>query len=86
MVKKKDKYDIICFFHLHILFPVQISEWFTADFLNHHRIYAIKEEEPFLLRVFTRNHESTNRGIRKKGGRKVSLEIKHMSSVEYVIH
>ncbi|ROT70634.1 hypothetical protein C7M84_011077 [Penaeus vannamei] len=53
--------------------PSKISEWFTADFLNHHRIYAIKEEEPFLLRVFTRNHESTNRGIRKKGGRKVML-------------
>ncbi|XP_042213980.1 uncharacterized protein LOC121860720 isoform X2 [Homarus americanus] len=53
--------------------PSKIAEWFTAEFLNLHRVYAIKEEEPFLLRVFTRNHESTNRGIRKKGGRKVML-------------
>ncbi|XP_045605674.2 uncharacterized protein [Procambarus clarkii] len=53
--------------------PSKITEWFTAEFLNLHRVYAIKEEEPFLLRVFTRNHESTNRGIRKKGGRKVML-------------
>lgn len=66
--------------------PIQISEWFTADFLNHHRIYAIKEEEPFLLRVFTRNHESTNRGIRKKGGRKVINEIHHMNSKEFAIY
>lgn len=53
--------------------PSKITEWFTAEFLNLHRVYAIKEEEPFLLRIFTRNHESTNRGIRKKGGRKVML-------------
>ncbi|KAK7069310.1 hypothetical protein SK128_012750 [Halocaridina rubra] len=53
--------------------PCKIVEWFTPDFLNLHGVYAIKEEEPFLLRVFTRNHESTNRGIRKKGGRKVML-------------
>ncbi|XP_066964337.1 uncharacterized protein [Macrobrachium rosenbergii] len=50
--------------------PSKIAEWFTPEFLNLHGVYAIKEEEPFLLRVFTRNHESTNRGIRKKGGRK----------------
>ncbi|XP_071524771.1 uncharacterized protein [Panulirus ornatus] len=53
--------------------PSKIAEWFTTEFLNLHRVYAIKEEEPFLLRIFTRNHESTNRGIRKKGGRKVML-------------
>ncbi|XP_068238571.1 uncharacterized protein [Palaemon carinicauda] len=53
--------------------PSKIAEWFTPEFLNLHGVYAIKEEEPFLLRVFTRNHESTNRGIRKKGGRKVML-------------
>ncbi|KAK3855638.1 hypothetical protein Pcinc_037974 [Petrolisthes cinctipes] len=53
--------------------PSKIAEWFTAEFLNLHRIYAIKEEEPFLLRIFTRNHETINKGIRKKGGRKVML-------------
>ncbi|MPC92597.1 hypothetical protein E2C01_087694 [Portunus trituberculatus] len=56
-------------------------EWFSAEFLNLHRVYAIREEEPFLLKVFTRNHEMTNRGIRKKGGRKVMLPLTELSFV-----
>lgn len=48
-------------------------EWFSVEFLNQHRVYAIREEDPFVLRLFTHNHESTNKIIRKKGGRKVGL-------------
>ncbi|CAL4068734.1 unnamed protein product, partial [Meganyctiphanes norvegica] len=50
-----------------------ITVWFTAEFLDLHRIYAIEEKEAFLLQLFTRNHENTNRRIRKKGGKKVML-------------
>lgn len=61
--------------YLYFCILFQIMEWFSAEFLNLHRVYAIREEEPFLLKVFTRNHEMTNRGIRKKGGRKVMLPL-----------
>lgn len=50
----------------------QIKEWFSEDFIKLHKVYAIKEEEPFLLKIYTRDREVANKVLRKKGGRKVN--------------